>query len=118
MTAEEKERVRKVAREELVQWLVEWCAEHGQVESAFLYPDPAHYVFTFSLFDDLAEKLGVEKEVLGKRFNAAQERQAAVRVCPSCGGAGHYFVNDPPGSFVAKDKKCEECGGSGKAKPR
>ena len=54
--------------EELAQWLVEWCSEHGQIESAFLYPNPAHYVFTFELFDDLAKKLGVNKERLREWF--------------------------------------------------
>jgi len=64
---------------ELARWLVEWCAEHGQIESAFLYPNPAHYVFTFSLFDDLCKKLGVTKEVIGDLFAEAQERRAAAK---------------------------------------
>lgn len=66
-----------VTAEDLARWLVAWCAEHGQVESKFLYPDPAHYVFTFELFDDLAKKLGVEKETIGDWFAEAQERRAS-----------------------------------------
>ncbi len=62
---------------ELARWLVEWCSEHGQIESAFLTPNPAHYVFTFELLDDLARKLGVEKTVIGEWFNAAQEARAS-----------------------------------------
>jgi hypothetical protein len=62
---------------ELARWLVEWCSEHGQVESAFLMPNPAHYVFTFELLDDLAKKLGIDKDVIGQWFNAAQEARAS-----------------------------------------
>jgi hypothetical protein len=62
---------------ELARWLVEWCSEHGQVESAFLMSNPAHYVFTFELLDDLAKKLGIGKDVIGQWFNAAQEARAS-----------------------------------------
>ncbi len=58
----------------LVQKIVEWCSREGESESRFLTPDPQHYVFTFSLFDQLSRWTGIEESVIGEWFNDEQER--------------------------------------------
>lgn len=91
--------------EELAKWLVEWCAEHGQIESAFLYPEPDHYVFTFSLFDDLAKKLGVDKERLGEWFNAAQERREATKKLADAAANERLTAREKLGEWKAPPHK-------------
>jgi hypothetical protein len=59
--------------EQLVRGIVKWCSKNGQAESRLLYPNPQHYVFTFELFDMLAEESQIPKEKIAEWFNDAQE---------------------------------------------
>lgn len=65
--------------EEIVRFVAEWCSKHGQSESVFLTPQPSHYVYTFDLFDALAEKTGITKKQIGEWFNEEQERETSRR---------------------------------------
>lgn len=59
---------------EMVKFIAEWCSENGSAESVFLTPQAQHFVYTFSLFDALAEKTGLTKDQIGAWFNARQEK--------------------------------------------
>lgn len=61
---------------EIVKLIAEWCSDNGHSESRFLTPTPQHQVYTFDLFNMLAERTGIPADEIGAWFNARQEENA------------------------------------------
>lgn len=65
--------------EALIQAIVEWCSQNGEMESPFATPHPSHYIYTEGFFDFLSEKSGISQAQISEWFAAAQQRRAWLK---------------------------------------